>query len=344
MALQPYQPIIALAPMDGITDLPFRTMIEHYSPKINLIFTEFVNVQGLFARPDLNINRLWVNPTSPKVIAQFFGSLKQLEYFELAVEIAKQMGFDGVDLNLGCPDKNILRNESGSGLIGRTEHVKAIIQSMKKAVHEKITDSRLNPVLEYVQKARDSNLLRPPIKKFSLSLKTRLGIDCVMDDKWWEFLDNLGVDFVTIHGRTVKQRYSGSANWQHIRALRKKIHTPIIGNGDILAKTQERSNPEIAIENKLKFTPFGVMIGRGLLGRVNLLGKLAKQSSLKQQLPYIQEHLQLCQQFDPKHPQAFKKHILWYLWGIDDIKELKTQFMACQTYEEMSKILRKALK
>ncbi|MBN1374057.1 tRNA-dihydrouridine synthase family protein [Candidatus Dojkabacteria bacterium] len=334
--------IIALSPMDGITDLPFRLMVEQFSPMINTVYTEFVNVQGLYEKPDLHVKRLLYRPEEPKIFAQFFGNGSQLKYFEIAAFIAKQMGFDGIDLNLGCPEKRVVQSGAGSALIGNEKTVKSIISAIRTGLKSDYsTDSKVKKILAEVNKTRAAGFLRPQKKTLTISIKTRLGIKEVMPDTWWKFLDTLKVDLITIHGRTQSQMYSGSANWKHIQKINKLMQTPILGNGDIGKAffTDENYNAQNELSSKLKITPEGILIGRGFLGNVDLLSRHKVTRTLKGQLSFIKKHIELYKAFAPEYIDPLKKHIVWYLKGLPDVKDLKQKFMECETYEDCDTIL-----
>ena len=329
-----YSPLFALAPMDGYTDIATRLITYKYSPEIKLFFTEFINVQGLFAKPKIHLENLMypstkLNPLKfkkfPCTIAQVFGNVEQIEYFKLASTAIYLLGLKGIDLNMGCPAKNILKHGSGASLIGHKNSVRQIIDSILTGIYDAHKLIKSGDTLLWLKERfnlSDNDLkifnLRlnfKPDEIFTVSIKTRLGIDKLMPDDWWLFLDSLSLDFITVHARTVSQGYSGSAELKNLVKLKDLLaHTPLIGNGDILRT--------YSIKDALNFTPFGIMIGRALMGKPYLLHEfLSLGADIKDLSKIIEKnkdkaedikikHFKLAQMFLPKYkynPKIFLK-------------------------------------
>jgi len=226
------KPFFVLAPMDDVTDTTFRRVIADTAAP-DMFFTEFVNADGLNS-PGRGavLQKLRFNESEKPLIAQIWGM--QPDNFEKATSEIAEMGFDGVDLNMGCPVKNVVKLGACSALINDREHAAKLIQAAKKGANNKI------PV----------------------SVKTRVGFNEV-DMNWIEFILRQQIDVLTIHGRTSKQQSKVPNNWdliQESRKIRDRVapDTLIIGNGDVLTR---KEGEDLAEEHGLD----GIMIGRGIL-------------------------------------------------------------------------------
>jgi tRNA-dihydrouridine synthase len=224
-------PFTVLAPLDDVSDVVFRAIISGCA-KPDLLFTEFVNVDGLqsIGRERL-IHKLWKTDSDDPIIAQIWGKNPD-NYLKTTKELIK-LGFSGVDINMGCPDKAVIKNGCCVALINNRELAKEIIDATKQGANSSI------PV----------------------SVKTRLGFNEI-DLSWHEFLLKQGLDALYIHGRTKKEMSLVPAHWDvinEVRIMRDKIspNTKIIGNGDI-------KNRKEAIEIANKYKLDGIMIGRGI--------------------------------------------------------------------------------
>jgi tRNA-dihydrouridine synthase len=167
--------------MDGITDAPFRWITDIYG-KPDIIYTEFVSVKGLILGKPAIQRMLIRHQTKTFTVAQFFGC--EPEYFYQAAQVALEKEFDGIDINMGCPDKSVFNRGGGAGLILRPELAKEIILSVKKAVEGRI------PV----------------------SVKTRTGYRNHETKEWISNLLEAEPDLICLHGRTFAQKYSGLAD------------------------------------------------------------------------------------------------------------------------------------
>lgn len=224
-------PFFVLAPMYDVTDTVFRQVIADLSPP-DLFFTEFVNADGLQSAGRENINfRLRFSAKEKPLIAQIWG--KNPENFNKTAADLVRTGFDGIDINMGCPDKAVLKNGCCAALINDHELAKAIIQATRKAAAGKI------PV----------------------SVKTRIGFR-EYDEEWLKFLLGLKLDMLTIHLRTVREMSKVPAHWElmgQIRNLRDEISpgTLLVGNGDLESKSQ-------GLELTRQYKIDGAMIGTGI--------------------------------------------------------------------------------
>lgn len=225
------KPIFVLAPMDDVTDTVFRQIIADCAPP-DLYFTEFVNVDGLqSAGREKLIHKLRYTAKEKPIIAQLWGKNPD-NYYKTTKDLIK-MGFDGVDINMGCPVKVVVKDGCCVALVDDRILASEIITQTQKAAKGKI------PV----------------------SVKTRIGNKTV-DMSWIEFLLNHNLDALTIHGRTGKQMSKVPADWSKIgeaREMRDRLShtTKIIGNGDVTSRAE-------GVELAKKYKLDGIMIGRGI--------------------------------------------------------------------------------
>jgi tRNA-dihydrouridine synthase len=237
------RPYFVLAPMDDVTDTVFRRVIAECAVP-DILFTEFVNVDGLQSPGRKNmLHRLQFTKQEQPLIAQIWGKTPE-NYYKTAKELADgtfaressnldDINYAGIDINMGCPDKSVVKNGCCVALVNDRPLAKEIIQATQEGAGGKL------PV----------------------SVKTRLGFNEV-DLSWHEFLLEQDIAALSVHGRTRKQMSKVPADWGligEVRALRNKmgLQTPIIGNGDVMSHSQAR---ELANQYNLD----GIMIGRGI--------------------------------------------------------------------------------
>lgn len=295
---------IFLAPMDGYTDSALReTIAKNAVTKPDMLFTEFVNVEAL-TRDIPNAQRvLHFTENQRPVVAQLFG--KNPEAFYRATVKVINLGFDGVDINMGCPAKKIATKTEGAGLINHQDLADKIIASCQKAI--------------------DDTGIRKT-HTFTFTVKTRLGYNDDTAIDWLTHLDQFNFDFISLHGRTFKQMYTGRADWERIGEVAKTIKTPLVGNGDITTIDE-------AYEKQDKYNLFATMIGRN--GQI-LLGNDIN-NRVKSVKDYIRYHKELQSSYFKNPTLAFhstKKVVLWLLKGIDNTNDLKQQIIHDESYEQ----------
>ena len=257
-------PIIGLSPLDGITDCAFRQTQCHIQ-KPDLIFTEFVSAEGISRGGIKLYDQLLFQKNERPIVGQLFG--KDPDSFYKGAIILTYLGFDGIDINMGCPAKTVTQHGSGAALINQPELATEIIKSTRQGINDftnnkvKITSIGLKQasldVIERNLKFSGSSLVKP-----TLSVKTRLGTSENIINTWIPFLLQYQLDFLTLHGRTLKQGYAGTADWSAISTAAKIAHdfgTPLIGNGDIQNYSQ-------AIDFCRQYNVDGVLIGRAAMG------------------------------------------------------------------------------
>jgi len=299
---------ICSAPMAGITDVAFRQMLIRFGG-LDVIWTEMVSVEAINRniKKEYEYDFLFEKKEQP-VIAQLFGS--KTKQFEKAVKLVKKLGFAGVDINMGCPDKNIIKQGGGSALINEPSNAVAIIKAVKKAAGD-----------------------------MPVSIKTRIGFHKPEYIKWFKILLACKVDAITVHGRTKQQMYTGRADWEAIAKIvkmRDKISpkTKIIGNGDVKDLTQAKLKIK---ESRVD----GVMVGRAMLANPWMFCN--KQPKDKQErIKLLIQHAKLYKKYfkQEKHFDNFKKYIKAYFSGFDGSKEMRVKLMQTKSVDELIAIIK----
>lgn len=279
-----------LAPMDGVTDEPFR-LVQCKISKPDLMFTEFVSAEGIAHGAKKLFNTLKYSEIERPMIAQLFG--KDPESFSIAAKKIVELGFDGVDINMGCPARTVTQHGSGAALISKPELALEIIRAVKKAVP----------------------------KNYSVSVKTRLG-----PDSWLPLLIQQDINFLTIHGRTLPQGYSGFANWDEIAKIAKISKIPILGNGDVASRKQ-------AEDYCKKYGVSGVLIGRAAMGNPWVFNNHIP--SPKERFDTAVLHGQIFTDVFPERRfDCMRKHFLLYASGLPNAKKLRAKIVRVNSVAE----------
>jgi tRNA-dihydrouridine synthase len=281
-----------------------------------LYFSEFVNVDGLQSpgRPKL-MHKLQLDDKKVPVVAQLWG-LNPENYYKTTKDII-EMGYAGVDINMGCPVKTVVKNGACAALINNRELAGQIVDAVKEAARS--TSSG--------QAGKD----------FPVSIKTRLGYSNV-DLSWTEFLLNKNLNMLTIHGRTAKQMSKCDADWElinQVREIRDEISpkTSIVGNGDIKNKQQ---GLELARSYKLD----GIMIGRGIFDDPFAFAENSpwQNYSKEQKIALYKKHVELfikTWRNNERKIETLNKFCKVYINGFDGAKELREKLMSSKTAEEL---------
>ncbi len=331
-------PIIGLSPMDGVTDAPFRYITCKYS-KPSLVMTEFTNVEGL-ARGAVKMLRAFrYDETERPVVAQIYGV--EIDSFYKATVMLAHLGYDGIDINMGCPANAVAKRGSGAALIQTPELAKEIIRSCKKGtedfangitmeeagVHENI----IAAVHEMNEGAGRANIEK---KNLPVSVKTRIGFKEIVVEEWVKHLLEEDPANITMHGRTLKQMYMGEANWEEIAkgaAICKDMGTSYLGNGDIL--TLEAAHQRIK-----DYNVDGVLIGRATFGNPWFFGD--HEPTKEEKFKVAIEHCELFEKMMPEVPFVhMRSHLGWYVKGFDGAREMRKDLMQSNSTEEVRDIL-----
>jgi len=316
--------IMVLAPMADVTDPAFRRVIAKYG-KPDAMWTEFVSGDGLFLGGfDHLVKDLAFIDEERPIVAQFFTS--KPEMMQKAAELAVDLGFDGIDINMGCPDKSIEKQGAGSA------HIK----------NPKLAQQVIFAAMEGAKKDG---------KNLPVSVKTRIGYNKNELETWLPAILETNPAVVTIHARTRKEMSLVPARWEHVkRAVEirdnfvdsngKKSETLIFGNGDVVDLEDGK--------NKVRETGCdGVMLGRAIFGNPWCFSRTVKREdvSIADRLRVMVEHTKLFEELLPHKSFAImKKHYKAYVNGWDGAKELRLKLMESKTAEEVEEIVEEYLK
>lgn len=328
------KPIIGLSPMDGITDPAFRYIVNKYGDP-DVTYTEFESVDALLHSKDKYISKLLYHEIERPIVAQFFGIDPELFFY--AAIIATELGFDGVDINMGCPSKNVSQRGAGGSLIKTPELAERIIERTREGLS---ADSSFLPqVLKDKVELTKQRLIKlgTNVKRSSpsLSVKTRIGYSSNELESWIPHLALSHPSCICIHGRTLKQMYSGLSDWEAIKQARdiiKGIDKQIIvlGNGDC-------ENREHGEELASRYGLDGVLIGRASLGDPYIFKN--KKAGIIEIFKIIDEHSKLYEQISEGNLIPLRKHLAWYIKGIEGASELRSKLVRVSEYNEVKKIL-----
>lgn len=329
------KPILGLAPMDGVTDAPFRFITAKYG-KPSLVITEFTAVEGICAGAEKTLEAFLYSEEERPVIAQIFGT--DPECFYKSTFVVCELGFDGVDINMGCPAKNVSHRGAGAGLIQTPELAKQIVRKTQQAVIDwsngkTIEEAGLPTNIIAKVKSRAPQNIQRQLKP--VSIKTRIGYNSVTIEEWVKHLLETEPANLTIHGRTLKQMYTGSANWEAIAAaakIVKQTETGILGNGDI--KSLEDAHAKIT-----QYGVDGALIGRSAFGNPWLF-KTNNPAEIKEKLLVAIEHSKTYENiFGPQYFVPMRKHLSWYCRGFSNASEIRQQLMNANSTEDVQKVL-----
>lgn len=332
-------PAVALAPMDGVTDAAFRYIVSKHS-KPAFTMTEFTNVEGLARGAVKMLVAFLYHETERPVVAQIYGVEKD-SYYKCVVMLAA-LGFDGVDINMGCPANKVARRGSGAGLIRTPELAKELVLICKKAakdwangitmeqagVHEDI----ITRVHEMNKEAGRETGERVEIP---ISVKTRIGFDKKVGVEWTKHLAETMPANISMHGRTLKQMYEGLADWDEIALCAKALKgsgITLFGNGDC-------NSYEDALSKCEKYGVDGVLIGRAAMGNPWVFKPGSDKISLEKRLDTLLEHAKYFCELDHISFYNIRKHLAWYCKGFFGVRELRMQLMQTHNLEEVEKVI-----
>ncbi|MDO8590921.1 MAG: tRNA-dihydrouridine synthase [bacterium] len=344
------KPIMVLAPMADVTDLAFRRIIAKYSkyggadifdaqgrftrPSFapqnlggpDVMFTEFVSADGLChpkGREKLLIDLSYTEAERP-IVAQLFSGKPEKMYE--AAKLVRELGFDGLDINMGCPDRSIEKSGAGVALIKDSRRAREIIRAAKEGAGD-----------------------------LPISVKTRIGYNKNELETWLPELLAENPAVVTIHARTRKEMSSVPARWEHVAeaiAIRDCLgsKTLIFGNGDVVSLADAR-------KKVLETHCDGVMLGKAIFGNPFLFSFLRKQkrperververTNIKEKLEVLVEHTKLFEELlgNCKNFAIMKKHYKAYVQGFDGAKELRMKLMEASSADEVETIVLHFLK
>lgn len=308
------RPFFVLAPMADVTDAAFRRIIAKYG-KPDVTWTEFVSTDGLSSRGrEALLPDLWFSDLERPIVAQIFGATSA--HFRETAALLADLGFDGIDINMGCPDRNVEKQRAGAAMMKDPDLAQEVIRATQEG-------SRGLPV----------------------SVKTRIGYNKVEIDDWIPRILETGPAALTVHARTRKEMSDVPARWEYVAravALRDRYspHTRLIGNGDV-------KDIDDGLEKAERTGADGVMIGRGVFGnpwRFNRTIRI-EDISLSERLRVMVEHTRLFEETlgEIKNFSIMKKHYKAYVNGFDGAKEFRTRLMETSSAKEVEDLVREFL-
>ena len=307
---------VFLAPMAGITDLPFRLICKEFG--VGMMTTEMVSAKGLLYENGKTNELLYIDPKEHPIGAQLFGSDPKI-LSEMAKQV-EQSEVDFIDINMGCPAPKITKNGEGSALLKNPELIGEIVYAVSKA------------------------LTKP------LTVKIRKGFDdeSVNAVEVAKIIEQAGASAIALHGRTREQFYSGVADWDIIKEVKKNISIPLIGNGDVKA-------PQDA-KRMLEYTGCdAVLIARAAQGNpwifkrtVHYLetGELLPEPTFEERIPVILKHAKLLEAYKGEYVgmREMRSHLTSYVRGVHGAADLRRTLTSIETYEDIERLLDECLK
>lgn len=308
------RPIVALAPMAGVTDASYRQFIKMLAPSV-IVYTEFLSTDAIHFGSQRTLKMLHFNAKKERpFIVQIFGS--DPAHFVSAAKVIENLGADGIDINMGCPAAKVVSSCHGSALIRNVDLASDLVFATKKAV------------------------------SIPVSVKTRLGwntTDTLIT--FCERLTEAGADAFAIHGRTYTQRFGGPADWEPIYELKRRLSVPVIGNGDIFSVDDALT--------KIKNLD-GVMVGRGTFGNPWLMQDIADafmhrqhgdtraRLSFGEKTPFILMHCELAVRMkgEQRGILEMRKHLASYVKGFEGASAMRERLMQVEKLKEVEAILK----
>jgi tRNA-dihydrouridine synthase len=352
------KPIIGMAPMDGVTDATFRHTVAMQG-KPDVSFTEFTHVHDVCRGPEFLLDSLIYHEAERPVVAQLYG--KEPDLFYQAAHAVCELGFDGLDINMGCPSRSVASSGSGAGLIRTPDVAQAIMQAARQGIADwaagqtlegaGLKPGRVAAIHRLNERRQDS---RPLVRqKIPLSVKTRLGYDVVVVDRWIGHLLTERPAVISLHGRTLQQMYRGEADWSAISQAAGIVRgsgTLLFGNGDVHSYHD--------VIRRVRDTGVdGVLVGRAVLGSPwffrekeearLILQQHVSEEGLEPWVPQLDYRfavlLNHARRFETICGQGqfrrMRKHLGWYCKGFPHAASLRADMFRVSSVADLEQVL-----
>ncbi len=282
------KPVIALAPLAGYTDLPFRSVVKNFG--VDYTVSEMISSNALAYNSEKTKKMLIKSQNEDPYFVQLAGNKEEI--VRLAVEKLNEIeGIDGIDLNCGCPAPKVFNHGSGSNLLGDLSRLQKILKTIKKYSNKQYTTA-----------------------------KVRIGVDEKIPVDIAKAVEDCGVDFIAVHGRTKKGAYKAPVDYDAIAAIKEAVKIPVIANGDIT----DLAKAKYVLEHT---RADGVMIGRGAVGKPWIFHQIANNNEtiskeLKKEI-IIEHFTKMCEHYGEYGTVMFRKHLHTYSKGYDGANQFR---------------------
>jgi nifR3 family TIM-barrel protein len=299
--------LIGLAPLDGITDAAYRFIVDKYG-RPDLLYTEFIPTEGIILEKPGVLKNLVHHRTKTPLIVQLVGADPNSFYLATKIVIKQYPDIYGIDINMGCPERSVVKRGAGAGLIHDPERAIAIVAAVNLAVKDFSS------------------------QKILVSVKTRLGyVD--IETEWIKKILSADLSVVCFHLRTLAQIYAGPARWEYMDKIVawNKNKIKILGNGNV--KSRDEAVTKISRHNI-----DGVLIGRAALGNPWIFTK--KKPSKEERIKVMLEHCQKFMEFYPEGDfKSLRKHLAWYAKDFTGSAKIRQQLMMVNNLSDLNKIV-----
>jgi len=335
--------------MDGVSDHPFRFIQKKYgSPTV--VYTEFTSVEGVCHGAISLLKDFLYDETQRPVIAQIYGTTPA--FFRQTALILCQLGFDGIDINMGCPAKNVAHSGAGAALIKTPELAQEIVRQTKAGVEDWVNGKTVRDCPDITKQIATEIELRATQlpneyqvrRQLPVSVKTRIGYDEKSVETWIPQLLEVEPVAIALHGRTLKQQYGGQADWETIGKAASIVHqaglgTLIMGNGDVSSLADAHHKIDT-------YGLDGVLIGRASMGNPYIFRADAEQAKqTKSVFEIALEHSQLFEatyQHDEKYNfMPMRKHLGWYVRDIANASQIRVELFQTNSASEVEAVFKK---
>lgn len=342
------KPIIGLSPMDGVTDQPYRFLQKKYGQP-DVVYTEFTSVEGLCHGADRLLQDFLFDETQRPIVAQIYGTTPN--FFRQAATILCQLGFDGIDINMGCPAKNVAHSGAGAALIETPQLAQEIVHQTKAGVQDWVDGKTAADCPDIIDQIATNVAERhahlPPEyqqkQPIPVTVKTRVGFKEKKAAEWAKILLETEPVVIAFHGRTLKQQYGGLADWDEIAAAAEVINqtdTMVFGNGDVASR-------EDALHRAKQYNLDGILVGRASFGNPMVFLPADHKNQELSRFELALEHAKLYEQTFQDHQKysflPMRKHLGWYAKGVPGAKQLRVELFKTNSAAEVEETLTKFL-